>query len=194
MIPALRIAIIGTSGSGKTTLSRRIGAALGLPIIELDAINWQADWRDLNSHEPETFRARVAEAAAAPGWVSDGNYGKHALPILLARATDIVWLDYARSLVMARVIRRSFARAATRREIWPGTGNREYFRDWLDPTHPIRWAWATHASYRDEFGTLARTVPADVTVHHLRRGRDADALVDMLRAEAGQSGAQPLAG
>lgn len=182
MIPPLRIAIVGTSGSGKTTLSRRIGAALGLPIIELDAINWQADWRDLNSHEPETFSARVAEAAAAPGWVSDGNYGKHALPILLARATDIVWLDYPRWLVMARVIRRSLARAATGREIWPGTGNREYFRDWLDPTHPIRWAWSTHAGYRAEFGGLVQTVGGEIAVHQCHHPRDADRLIGTLTA------------
>jgi hypothetical protein len=28
--------------------------------------------------------------------------------------------------------------ATTRRELW--NGNRETFRDWLDPDHPIRWA------------------------------------------------------
>ncbi len=32
------------------------------------------------------------------------------------------------------------ARALTRRELW--NGNRESFRNWLDPEHPIRWAWA----------------------------------------------------
>jgi hypothetical protein len=47
---------------------------------------------------------------------------------------------------MARVIRRSFARAATRQRLWHG--NTERFRDWIDPEHPIRWAWSQHAPRR----------------------------------------------
>jgi GTPase SAR1 family protein len=41
----MRIVVVGTSGAGKTTLARRIAAQLQLPHIELDAINWQSEWR-----------------------------------------------------------------------------------------------------------------------------------------------------
>src|SRR6478736_348534 len=140
----MRVLILGTSGSGKTTLARRIAAALGLPHIELDAINWQPGWRGLNEDDPGLFAARVHDAAAAERWVCDGNYSG-VRPILMARATDIVVLDYARAVVMRRVVQRSFIRAVLRRELWPGTGNREDFRRWVDPGHPIRWAWSTHA-------------------------------------------------
>ncbi len=68
MAPTRRIAVVGTSGSGKTTLARAIGAALDLPVIELDAINWQLGWRGLNEDDPELFRARVGEAVAAESW------------------------------------------------------------------------------------------------------------------------------
>ena len=132
MSPARRIAVFGTSGSGKSVLARRIGAALDLPVIELDAINWQPGWRGLNAHDPELFKARVAEAISGESWVTDGNYSE-VRPMILARMTDMIWLDYARSLVMARVIRRSLARALSNREIWPGTGNKERFSNWLDP-------------------------------------------------------------
>ena len=176
----MRIAVIGTSGSGKSTLVKRIAEALALPIIDLDAINWQAGWRDLNSHDPALFKARIAEAASAESWVSDGNYARNAQPILFARTTDLVWLDYDRPLVMARVLRRSFARAWSGKEIWPGTGNVERFRDWLDPEHPIRWAWKTHGEYRADYGALKLAPPSHLTVHHLRHPRDADALVQQL--------------
>ena len=36
-------------------MARALGRALGLPVIELDAINWQAGWRDLDTHDPEAF-------------------------------------------------------------------------------------------------------------------------------------------
>jgi len=35
---------------------------LQLPHIELDAIKWQSEWRDLTRHDPEEFVRRVTEA------------------------------------------------------------------------------------------------------------------------------------
>ena len=131
----MRIAVVGSSGSGKSTLARRLAVELGLPHIELDAINWQAGWRDLNVHDPAEFRRRVAEATAAEAWASCGTYSK-VRDLLLARATHLIWLDYPRWLVMSRVLRRSFVRARTGEELWPGTGNRETFV-WLgEPGRP----------------------------------------------------------
>src|SRR5689334_16352782 len=142
----MRIAVVGTSGSGKSTLAKRLAAALGIPYIEIDAINWQAGFRDLNTHDPEEFKRRIAAAVAADAWVTDGNYGANAGPLILGRATHLVWLDYERPVVMRRVIWRSLVRAIDRKELWPGTGNRESFVQWFrDKDHPIRWAWRTHA-------------------------------------------------
>ena len=49
----MRIAVVGTSGSGKTTLAKALAAQLALPYIELDALNWQAGWRDLSRNDPD---------------------------------------------------------------------------------------------------------------------------------------------
>jgi len=139
-----RIAVIGNSGSGKSTLARALSARLKIPHVELDALTWQPGWRALHLEDPDAFAAAVAEAIAADAWVTDGNYTAGALPQILPRATDVVWLDYSRGLIMARVLRRSFVRAITGQELWPGTGNREDFRRWLDKEHPIRWTWDTY--------------------------------------------------
>jgi adenylate kinase family enzyme len=176
MAEGRRIAIVGTSGSGKTTLARRIGKALDLPVIELDAINWQPGWRDLNHHDPALFRARVADAVSGDRWVCDGNYSVVRY-LVMARVTDFVWLDYSRARVMAQVVRRSFARAWSGRELWPGTGNTESFRRWLSPEHPIRWAWSTHAERRARYRAEAASMPPTITVHHLRHPRDAERLL-----------------
>ncbi|WP_309644245.1 hypothetical protein [Phenylobacterium sp.] len=181
----MRVAVVGSSGSGKSTFARRLGAVRGLPVIELDAINWQAGWRDLNTHDPEDFARRVDLAVAGEAWVTDGNYSR-VLPAILARATHVVWLDYERPVIMRRVIRRSFLRSLTRKEVWPGTGNVEVWRNWLDKEHPIRWAWDTfdrrRARYEETFGGDRL---AHVALHRLRHPREAESLIVRLGREAG---------
>ncbi|MHB8531033.1 MAG: P-loop NTPase family protein [Caulobacteraceae bacterium] len=178
----MRIAIVGTSGSGKSTLALRLGEALDVPVIELDAINWRADWTDLVTHDPDEFRRRLDEAIAGEAWISDGNY-RLALPRIFRRASDVVWLDYERRVVMARVIRRSVVRAFARRELWPGTGNLEDWRRWLDKEHPIRWAWDTfHARRRRFEGVFADPRLDHLAVHRLRRPDEADGLIQSLVA------------
>ena len=173
----MRIAVIGSSGAGKSTLARRLGAALVLPVIELDAVNWQAGWRDLNTHDPDLFVQRVERAVAAEAWVTDGNYSL-VLPRILARATHVIWLDYGRWRIMRQVIGRSFARSWSGRELWPGTGNREDWRRWLDRDHPIRWAWSTFAGRRARYAELfADPHLAHIEKHRLRRPREAVALI-----------------
>jgi adenylate kinase family enzyme len=183
-MPSLRVAIIGSSGSGKSTLARRLAARLGGPAVELDAINWRAGWQALYAEDPEAFARKVADAIAGEAWVTDGNY-RRVLPLILGRATDVVWLDYGRVVVMSRVIRRSFGRALTRSELWHGTGNRETFSRWLDPEHPIRWAWDTYSERRGHFATLFSDLAGSgVGLHRLRRPGDAPALVETLARKA----------
>jgi adenylate kinase family enzyme len=141
----VRVSVIGSSGSGKTTLGRALAARSGAPFVELDAIFHQPGWTELPEDE---FRHRITEVAAGERWVIDGNYGA-VRDIVLARATAVVWLDYRRSLIMTRVIRRSAVRAVTRRELW--NGNRERVTSWLDPDHPIRWSWSTFHRRRVEY-------------------------------------------
>lgn len=178
----MRIAVIGSSGAGKTTFSRTLGRRLGLPVVELDAINWQAGWRDLVTHDPEAFVRLAGEALAGERWITDGNYSlvmAHVWP----RVTDAVWLDYPKAVVMGRVIRRSISRALTRRELWPGTGNREDWLRWLDKGHPIRWAWDTFESRRARYEALfADPALAHVRVHRLTRPGDAPRLEARLAA------------
>lgn len=178
----MRVSVIGTSGSGKTTFAAELARRLGCRHIDLDAINWQADWKDLNAHDPEEFRRRVAAAVADDAWVCCGNYGK-VRDLVQARATHLVWLDYPRALVMARVLKRSFVRAWTGDELWPGTGNRETFARWLDKEHPIRWAWDTYADRKRRYGAMmADPALARLSRHRMTRPWEAQALIERLAA------------
>jgi adenylate kinase family enzyme len=179
----MRIVVVGTSGAGKTTLARRIAALLEPSHIELDAINWQSGWRDLTRHDPEEFVRRVNEAIEAEAWVVDGNYG----PVrdrVWQRATHLVWLDYERPVIMARVISRTLVRAVLRTELW--AGNRERWRQMLRPSHPIRWAWNTWERRRRETAErLAQWECAHLVVLRLRRPGEVSRAVDLLAKAAG---------
>jgi adenylate kinase family enzyme len=180
----MRVVVVGTSGSGKSTFARELAHRIGAPHVELDALNWDPGWTNLSEIDPETFRARVREAVAADAWTCDGNYSV-VRPIVVARATHLVWLDYSRPLIMSRVIRRSVARAIRGGELWEGTGNREDFRRWLDKEHPIRWAWDTYRHRRQALeGLLIHESTANLHKHRIRHPREAAALMARLAAEA----------
>jgi adenylate kinase family enzyme len=179
----LRIAVVGTSGSGKTTLAKALAAQLALPYVELDALNWQAGWRDLLRNDPDEFVRRVALAVAADTWVVDGNYGL-VRDLVWRRATHLVWLDYDRPLIMYRVIRRSLVRAMLRTEMW--AGNRERWLQMLRPSHPIRWAWSTWRRRRREYEErVGESDYAHLAVLRLRQPRDAEKLLRQLAQASG---------
>jgi len=188
----VRIVVVGTSGSGKTTLAKALAAQLALPYIELDAMNWQAGWRDLSRTDPDEFLRRVAVAIAADSWVLDGGYAL-VRDLVWGRATHLVWLDYERPIVMFRVIRRSLVRAALRTKLW--AGNRERWLHMLHPSHPIRWAWNTWRRRRREYEErIGRSDYADLVVLRLRRPRDAEKLLRQLVRGSGKPELSALTG
>ena len=181
----MRISVTGTSGAGESTLALRLAEAFDLPRIELDAVNWQPDWRPLYADDPAEFARRVDAATAGERWVCDGNYRSVVGPLVWPRATHLVWLDYGRAVIMPRVIHRSIVRAVTGRELWAGTGNRESWRLWLDAGHPIRWAWDTWKERRAETeAQVASPEAAHLRVFRLRRPRDAEAMIAALKEQA----------
>ena len=179
----MRALITGTSGAGKTTFARQLAGASGVTHIELDALNWQPGWVGLNQADPAEFARRVKAAIANDSWVVDGNYGG-VRDAVWDRATDVIWLDYGRSVIMRRVVWRSIRRALDQRELWSGTGNRESWRRWLDREHPIRWAWDTWARRRRDYAERCQNPRfGHLRIHRLRNPREADQLVARLATQ-----------
>jgi len=164
-----RVVVVGTSGSGKTTLARRLGRALGVPNVELDALHWAPNWTEVPD---EVMRERVDRALRGPGWVVDGNYLKMR-DIVWSRADTIVWLDFSLPVMFWRVSLRTFRRVVRRVELWHG--NRESLRNMLrDPDHPVRWSWRYHASKRAHFEEWTELpVNAHVEIVRLRTPAEA---------------------
>lgn len=165
-----RIAVTGTSGSGKTTFAGRLAERLGLRHIELDALFWRPGWVESDT---ETFRARVAEAIAADGWVVDGNYAR-VRDLYLAEVDTVVWLDLPLAVCLARVARRTFSRARSREDLW-GSGNRESWQKQLSRDSLLWWVLTTHRRRRrDNAVRFAALADAGVAIHRFGSSRAAE--------------------
>lgn len=172
-----RVSVVGASGSGKSTLARRLAERLGAPHVELDALHWGPGW---TPRSPADLEADALRAVSGERWVVDGNYSA-LRPLVWARADTVVWVDPPRPLVLARVYRRSFRLAATQEELWPGTGNRQPWRDVLMPwvkDSIVRWSWSELRKHPERYGAAMRDPAyAHLTFHHVRTRRAVEELV-----------------
>ena len=64
-----RVVILGIAGGGKSTLARRISAALGLPLHQMDKIGWRPGWTWTPNDEIDR---RHEQIIATERWVIDG--------------------------------------------------------------------------------------------------------------------------
>ena len=62
--------MLGRGGAGRSVLSRRLGARIGAPVVELDAVSRQEDLRPLTRAQ---WAARQREVLAGPRWVADAE-------------------------------------------------------------------------------------------------------------------------
>ena len=120
-VSARRIVVVGCTGSGKTTLARSLAGLLGVPHVELDALNWEPNW---TAAQTDVFRQRVRDALTGDAWVVEGNY-RVVRDLVWPRAELLVWLDPPYRVAAWRLLRRTLRRVFRRETLW--NGNREVF-------------------------------------------------------------------
>jgi adenylate kinase family enzyme len=166
-VPARRVLVAGSSGAGKTTLAAVVGAALGLPHVELDALFHGPGWVPRPS-----FRSDVERFAATDQWVTEWQYDA-ARDLLASRADLLVWLDLPRRLVVRQIVRRTVVRRLRGQELWNGNLEPPLRTVFTDPEHVVRWAWATHGSTAPRVRALHERRP-ELVVVRLRSRREVD--------------------
>jgi adenylate kinase family enzyme len=117
------VVIASASGNGKTTLARALGARLGVPVVELDALVHGPHWVETPNEE---LRAKLAPTLALDGWVIDGSYRGKLGDLVLEAADTILWLDLPMRIWLPRLARRTWLRWTGREALW--NGNRETLR------------------------------------------------------------------
>jgi adenylate kinase family enzyme len=111
-----RIVVIGNGGGGKTTLARALGSRLGLPVLEVDRVQWWPGWERAPLEETVLELERWA---AGDAWIIDG-FGP--LPVIdrrFDRADTIIHVDYAFARHLWWSAKRQVA-SRLRREAWAG--------------------------------------------------------------------------
>ncbi len=136
-----RIVVVGCPGAGKTRFSAVLARRLDARHIERDRLG------ALGSAE---FCAAVAAAVAVDLWVFDGP-PYYVEAVVYPAAQIVIWLDYRRSLILARGLRRALRRTIGPLE--PGQSFGDRFRQWVAPGGP-RFAMAVYTQRRQEFGRL----------------------------------------
>lgn len=97
-----RVLVIGPCGSGKSTLARELAPRMGLPLVHMDQLGWQAGWIETEKAE---LHARLADAVAQDEWLIEGNYGSTLAP-RLERADTVIYLDFPIRLCLWRLVKR----------------------------------------------------------------------------------------
>jgi adenylate kinase family enzyme len=142
-----KIFVVGTSGAGKSTFARALSEKVGVVDIELDALFWKANWTESG---PEEFRAKILKAIVEnQGWVMHGNYNK-VRDITWKNTETLIWLDYSKTIVLYRVIKRSITRIFTKEKLW--AGNQESLRKtFFSKQSIILWSWQTYSTRRQQY-------------------------------------------
>lgn len=155
-----RIILLGCAGAGKTTLARRLAAATGAPVIDLDEI-----WRSRSQTTPE-FRETLARLHAAEAWISDGNFAAVTFDIRLPRADLLVWLERPRLVCAWRAIARVFR-----------AGEPHQRGDLLTV---LRFIWGFNRRNRPRIEAARAQYGAEIPVVRLRTDREVDDFVASL--------------
>lgn len=146
-----RINIIGTTGSGKSTFARRLAEKLGYPCIHMDQLFWKSGW--VHSSDEE-FIPKIEAVVSGDTWVLDGNYSR-TNGIKWKHADTVIWLDYSYSRTFVQLLKRTINRAVTREELWPGTGNRETFRQsFMSKDSIFIWFFKSYKTNKTRYGEL----------------------------------------
>ncbi len=81
---------------------RQLGELTGLPVVHLDRHFWRAGWKATPTAE---WNGTVAQLAAAPEWIMDGNFGG-SLAIRGPRCDAVVFFDFPRLICLWGVLKR----------------------------------------------------------------------------------------
>ena len=103
----MKIAVLGYVGSGKTYLSDYIAKKKDIPVLHLDSINWDKEWKPIDD---SVVLPQVADFMVQENWIIDGYYTYLMIDERLQKADKIVLLQLPRMTCFFRAVKRTKSR------------------------------------------------------------------------------------
>lgn len=103
----MKIAVLGYAGSGKTYLSDYISEKKNIPVLHLDLIKWDKEWKPIDDY---IVLPKVSEFMAKEDWIIDGYYTYLMIDERLQKADKIVLLLLPRLSCFFRAVKRTKSR------------------------------------------------------------------------------------
>jgi adenylate kinase family enzyme len=173
-----RIVVYGVTGSGKSTAARKISVATGVPWYSVDDLMWEPNWTPVSREEQ---RRRIEAICARGEWILDAGYSQW-MDIVLARAELIVALDYPRWLSLARLLRRTATRIASKRLVC--NGNRESVRKACSRDSILVWHFRSFRRKRQRMRQWSAASPGPAVYRFDRPGQLETWFADLRAATA----------
>jgi adenylate kinase family enzyme len=155
-----RIQVVGNSCAGKSTAAERLGSALSIPFIDLDALNWEPGWVALTETNAEEFERRLTAATVGDAWVVAGDYRKFSQKLLWNRLETVVWLDLPVYRLLGRLARRTVGRWRSQELLW-GTNTEQlwtHFKIWDKHASLLAWIVTQHRRKRRKRRRMIETM------------------------------------
>lgn len=103
----MKIAVLGYAGSGKTYLSNYISEKKDIPVLHLDKIKWDKEWKPIDD---SLVLPQVSAFMAKDDWIIDGYYDYLYYNERLESADLIVLLLLPRLTCFYRAVKRTKSR------------------------------------------------------------------------------------
>ena len=103
----MKIAVLGYAGSGKTYLSDYIAKKKNIPVLHLDDIKWDKEWKPIDD---SVVLPKVADFMAKENWIIDGYYTYLMIDERLQKADKIVLLQLPRTTCFFHAVKRTKSR------------------------------------------------------------------------------------
>lgn len=107
----MKIAVLGYAGSGKTYLSDYIAQKKNIPVLHLDDIKWDKEWKPIDD---SVVLPKVAGFMAKEAWIIDGYYTYLMIDERLQKADKIILLELPRATCFFRAVKRTKSRRQDR--------------------------------------------------------------------------------
>lgn len=110
----MKYLVMGHSGSGKSTLTKLISEIKHIPLLYLDCVHFESDWKARDDEQAKKIVKKFLNSNDS--WVIDGNYFKFELEERVKQADVIIYLNFNRIECLIRAYKRYFKYKGKERE------------------------------------------------------------------------------